>query len=152
MRFNQKYAGGERRSKRRQAGFVGGLWEVLIAFVIVAVSFGTIVGGYMSGAVKAQWSGYSLAAQTMASHALEQTRSATWDIATQNTQITNMPLLNKSLTVSGSTWTMTGYMTNILDVPWSSTNYVTATNFISIKVFFANGITNPFDGKYFISR
>jgi hypothetical protein len=38
---------------------------------------------------------------------------------------------------------MTGYMTNILDVPWSSTNYVTATNFISIKVFFANGITNP---------
>ena len=143
MRFNQKHAGGERRSKRRQAGYVGGLWEVLIAFVIVALSFGTIVGGYMSGAVKAQWSGYSLAAQTMASHALEQTRSATWDIATHNTQITNMPLLNKSLTVSGSTWTMTGYMTNILDVPWSSTNYVTATNFISIKVFFANGITNP---------
>jgi len=123
---------------------VGGLWEVLIAFVIVAVAFGTIVGGYMSGATKAQWSGYSLAAQTMASHTLEQTRSAKFDCSSTNgMEITNMTLFSKSLVVSSTNWIMTGYTTNILDVPWSSTNYVMATNFISVRLLFANGVTNP---------
>ena len=148
MRFNQKHAGGERRSKRRQAGYVGGLWEVLIAFVIVAATFGTIVGGYMAGATKAQWSGYSLAAQTMASHTLEQARAAKFDCsATNGMQITNLTFNagSKSLVVNStnSNWTLTGFTTNILDVPWSSTNYVMATNFISIKLIFANGMTNP---------
>src|ERR1035437_3089734 len=144
MRLTPKYNGFGGGHRQPEAGFVGGLWEGLIAFVIVAMGFGSIVGGYMSGATKAQWSGYSLAAQTLAGQTLEQARSAKFDCSSTNgMEITNMTLFSKSLVVTSTNWTMTGYNTNILDVPWTSTNYVVATNFISIRLLFANGITNP---------
>ena len=127
----------------REAGFVCSFWEVLIAVGIVALVFGTIVNGYIISAKKAQWSGYSLAAQALAVQALEQTRSAVWDIAMQTTEVTNMNLNGKTLTVSGPNWTMTGYTTNILDIPWKGTNYVMATNFITVQTVFENGLSNP---------
>ena len=121
------------------------LLEVLIAFVIVAATFGTIVGGYVSGATKAQWTGYSLAAQTAGLQVIEQARAATWDTAGNNVQVLNMNLINKATNSSAAnTWTMTGYTTNILDVPWSSTNYVVVTNYVTISQLFVNGATNPF--------
>jgi hypothetical protein len=133
-------------AKRRQAGYVGGLWEVLIAFCIVAATFGTIVGGYVSGATKAQWSGYSLAAQTAGLQAIEQARAATWDAAGNNIQVMSLTMNNKQTNYPGTpgTWIITGNTTNILDVPWSSTNYVVVTNFITISQLFVNGATNPF--------
>jgi type II secretory pathway pseudopilin PulG len=126
-----------------RGGFVCTFWELLISVAIVALVFGTIVNGYLIAAKKSQWTGCALAAQLMAVQTLEQTRSAVWDIAVQTTEITNMNLSGKTLTVSGTTWTMTGYTTNILDIPWKSTNYIMATNFITIKSVFANGLTNP---------
>lgn len=126
-----------------ESGFTCTLWEVLIAVIIVALVCGTIFNGYVLGAKRGQWTGYSLAAQSLAVQSLEQARSAVWDIAMGNTEVTNMTLFNKVLTVSGSDWTMTGYTTNILDIPWKGTNYVLATNFVSISTFFENGTTNP---------
>ena len=74
---------------------------------------------------------------------MEQARSATWD-GNLNVQITNMTLQNKTFTnTSANTWRMTGYTTNIMDIPWQAGNYVVATNYITIQTLFANGITNP---------
>jgi hypothetical protein len=128
---------------RREAGFVCSFWELLVAVAIVALVFGTIINGYLISAKKSQWSGYSLAAQAMAVQSVEQARSAVWDIAMQTTEITNMNLIAKAITVSGANWTMTGYTTNIMDIPWKGTNYVVATNFITVQTVFENGITNP---------
>ena len=52
--------------------------------------------------------------------------------------LTNMTMLNSNLTFSGENYTYSGYTTNILDVPWKGTNYVLATNFISIRMFYQN--------------
>jgi type II secretory pathway pseudopilin PulG len=131
------------RTKRCEAGFVMTLWEVLIAVVIVAVVFGLIFDGYVTSAKMAQWTGFSLAAQSMAGQAVEQARSAVWDIALQKTEVTNMTLLNKQITYNGINFTMTGYTTNILDIPWKGTNYVMATNYITVQSFFQNGVSNP---------
>lgn len=126
-----------------EAGFVCSFWEVLICVVIVALVFGTIFNGYLIGAKRAQWSGYSLAAQSLCVQTLEQTRSAVWDIAFSKVEITNMNLASKTLTVSGPNWTMTGFTTNIMDIPWKGTNYVMATNYITITTIFENGTSNP---------
>jgi hypothetical protein len=132
-----------RRRSQREGGFVMTFWEVLIAVIIVAVVFGVIFDGYITSAKIAQWTGYSLAAQSLAAQSVEQARSAVWDIALQKTEVTNMTLLNKNVTYNGVNWTMTGYTTNVLDIPWKGTNYVIATNYITVQSFFENGATNP---------
>ena len=123
---------------RREAGLT--MVELLVALIIVAVVFGAIINGYMAGAKKAQWSCYSLAAQSLSLHVLEQTRSAKWD--TTGTEITNLTLMNKSFTSSsGATnWVMTGYTTNILDIPWNVGNPLLATNYITIQCFNQNNL------------
>lgn len=131
------------RRKRGEAGFVMTFWEVLIAVFIVALVFGLIFDGYVTTAKMAQWTGYSLAAQAMSGQSIEQARSAVWDIAMQKTEVTNMNLINKQITYSGNNWTMTGYTTNVLDIPWKGTNYIVATNFITVQSFFENGVSNP---------
>lgn len=132
-----------RKPSRREGGFVLTLWEVLISIVIVAMVFGTIVNGYIVGAKRTQWTGYSLAAQSLAVQTLEQTRSAVWDIYLQKVEITNMTLINKTLTIANGNWTMTGYTTNVMDIPWKGMNFATATNYITVQTVFENGLTNP---------
>ena len=51
-------------------------------------------------------------------------------------ELTNMTLLNSSW--NSSTLTLTGYTTNILDVPWKGTNYVLATSYITIRTIYEN--------------
>ncbi len=116
------------------------LAEVLISMVIVALVFATILNCYLVGAKRAQWSGYSLAAQSLSVQCLEQARSAVWDIAMNKNELTNMTLLAKAYDASTLTWS--GYTTNILDVPWKGTNYLVATNFISIRLIYENNLTN----------
>jgi hypothetical protein len=123
-------------SRRREGGFIGSFWEVLLAVVIVAVTFGSIINGYLSTAMRAQWTAYSLAAQSLGLQAIEQTKSATWDISTGKNEITNLTLMGSSW--NGTTKTYSGYTTNILDVPWKGTNYILATNFITIRTIYAN--------------
>jgi Tfp pilus assembly protein PilV len=132
--------------RRREAGFVVTLPEVLIAVVIVALVFGGVIEGYIVAGKRTEWTGYSLAAQALSVQTLEQVRSATWDIALNKTEITNLALQNKTWPVapsSAGTWTMTGYTTNIMDVPWRGSNYVIATNYVTISQIYANNQTNP---------
>jgi len=116
------------------------LMEVLVSAVIVAVVFATIIQGYLIGAKRAQWTGYSLAAQSLSVQCLEQARSAVWDIAMNKNELTNMNLTARSYNTT--TLTLTGYTTNILDVPWKGTNYLMATNYMTIQTIYENNYTN----------
>ena len=126
------------RFQRQEAGLT--LVELLVSIVLVAVVFGTIVNSYISSAIMAEWTGYSLAAQQIGVQCLEQSRSAVWDIALGKCEITNMALINSSWNASNLTYT--GYTTNILDVPYKGTNYVMVTNFITIQTIYENNSSN----------
>lgn len=124
-------------SRRGEAAFVMSLTEVVFAFLIVAIMFGIIVNGYVTAAKRSQWTGYSLAAQSLSVQTIEQLRSAVWDPGQPTKQIdaTNMSLLGKVLTPNSPAWTnFTGYATNILDVPWKGTNYILATNYVTVQI------------------
>lgn len=62
---------------RQTAGFT--LAEVVVAVAIVALCFGGVIYGYVLTADRAQWSAYSLAAQSLAMQGVEQARAAKWD-------------------------------------------------------------------------
>ena len=117
------------------------LIEVVLAMAIVAMVFAAIINGYIVTAVRQQWTGYSLAAQSLGLQTIEQARSAVWDNAVGKNDLTNMTLFSSSW--NSGTLTYSGYMTNILDVPWKGTNYTVATNYVSIRQIYANGVTNP---------
>ena len=120
---------------RRTGGFT--LAEVVISIGIVATAFSGTVLCYSQLARRAQWSGYSLAAQALAIQQIEQARSAVYDPAQEYTttnpdgvnQITNIVLLGRVR--SGEV--VTGYTTNVLDIPYTGTNYVRATNWVTLK-------------------
>ncbi len=128
------HGGACRRPRRRVAGMT--LVEVLMALLIVGLVFGSIIQGYIISGKMTEWSGYSLAAQSMGVQVLEQVRSATWDPTLNKCEVTNMPMLGSSLQYStGSVWTnYSGYVTNIMDVPWHGNGYVVVTNFINFRV------------------
>jgi hypothetical protein len=137
----QSLTGTKKRRRRGEAGFMASFWEVLAGTLIVALVFGTIINGYMATALRVEWTGYSLAAQSLGIQTLEQARSATWDISQAKNEITNLTLLSSSW--NSSTKTYSGYTTNILDVPYKSGKFVMATNFVTIQMVTVNGITNP---------
>ena len=109
---------------------------MLISVVIVVVTFGSIINGYLSTAKRSQWTAYSMAAQSLGLQTIEQAKSAAWDIATGKNELTNMTLMGASW--DAGTLTYSGYTTNILDVPWKGTNYVLATNYVSIRLLNEN--------------
>ena len=47
-----------------------------------------------------------------------------------------------SSSYNSTTKTLTGYTTNIMDIPWKGTNYMIATNFITIQRFYENNNSN----------
>ena len=126
--------GPKRRGLRRVAGLT--LVEVVISLAIVALLFGSIIQGYVTSGKLTEWSGYSLAAQSLAVQTLEQARSATWDPQMNKCEVTNIPLQGATLAcASGGNWTnYSGYQTSILDVPWKSNNFVMATNFVNFRM------------------
>jgi hypothetical protein len=126
--------------RRSEAGFILSLAEVLLSVVIVAIVFGTIINGYLAGAKRTEWTGCSLAAQSLGLQFLEQSRAAVWDASINKNEVTNLTLLSKSYDPSTKTWT--GYMTNIMDIPWKGTNYVMATNYVTIQQIYQNNTTN----------
>ena len=153
MRFQIEHSGSQRAEKqrvclptagrnRREAGFILSFWEVLVCVILVAMAFGTILNGYVGGARMMQWSGYSLAAQSLSGQMVEQVRAAVWDIAIQKTEVTNMNLMGKSFTATAGGWKFTGYNTNILDVPWKGTNIVLVTNYVTVQQIYENNYTN----------
>lgn len=137
----QLEAGAPPAGRRDEAGFAGSFWELLIAVVIISVTFGSVIMAYLSTATQSEWSAYSLAAQALGMQTIEQAKAATWDTAAGNNQLTNMTLIGSSLTTGTATncppsYTYSGYTTNILDVPWKGTNATIATNFVTIRLFY----------------
>ncbi len=123
---------------RRTGGSAFTLAEVVIAVAIIAMVFTTTIMAYTQATKRAQWSGYSLAAQALAIQQVEQVRSAQWDLFKSICEITNIAmnsLTNSGTVISGFTWTN-------LDLPYAGSNYIRATNFVTVKLFYANNSTN----------
>lgn len=61
----------------RGAGFT--LAEVVISTAIILMTLGGVIFGYLKTTARAEWSAYSLAAQSLALQGVEQVRAAKWD-------------------------------------------------------------------------
>jgi hypothetical protein len=102
-----------RGSKVPVAAFT--LAEVVVCVFIMMLLFGSIISSYIQTSYRAEWSGYSLAAEALALQQLEHAKAAVWD--TQQTPVndeiifmaTNPPIRA------------------LLDLPVTGTNYVYAT-------------------------
>ncbi|HOX58653.1 MAG TPA: prepilin-type N-terminal cleavage/methylation domain-containing protein [Candidatus Paceibacterota bacterium] len=93
------------------------LAEVVVAIAIATLAFGGVILGYVLTADRAEWSAYSLAAQSLAMQGVEQARGAKWD-----------PKSWPSVDELG----VTNYtQVEILDVPVSG-QPVQATNYIRV--------------------
>jgi len=127
-------------SGRETAGFT--LVEVVISTAIVALLFGGVLTAYIQAGKRIEWTGYSLAAQSLAVEVVEQAKSATWDPA-QTPPVNNLTNLNlQGASYNATTLTYTGYKTGILDVPYSDTNSVLATLYVTVQMFNVGGNTN----------
>jgi len=105
------------------------LAEVVIALAIVALVFASIIIAYNQAAYRAEWTGYSLAAEALSIKQLEQARAAQWDPVQSINQIYSLNLLGSNYTAQ----TLTGYTWTNLDLPSNGTNYLRATNFVTVK-------------------
>lgn len=125
---------------RRQTAKAFTLVEVLVALAVVMLLFSGVITTYITSARQAEYAGYSLAAQAVGIHQIEQARSAVWDYSISKNELTNLNLL--SWTYNGTTKVGTGFATNVLDLPISSTNCVMVTNFVTVKMIGLTGLTN----------
>jgi prepilin-type N-terminal cleavage/methylation domain-containing protein len=122
----------------RKRGFT--LIEVVMSIAIVCMVFGGMVIAYTNTGLRLEWTGYSLAAQSLALETIEQARASVWDPSQTPpvNEITNLTLFNTSI----SNGVFSGCSTNILDVPYESTNYIVATNYVTIQMININSNTN----------
>jgi type II secretory pathway pseudopilin PulG len=97
------------------------LVEVVTATAVSAFSMAATIYGYTLTAKRAEWAGYSLAAQSLAIQGLEQARAAKWDPWSS--------AANSDMLISAN---FTPQI-KILDVPVAGTNVVYATNFWTIS-------------------
>jgi type II secretory pathway pseudopilin PulG len=116
----------------RSLGFT--LAEVVVSIAIVAGTFLGIIGGYIQSSTRAEWSGYSLAAQALAIQQLEQARSAKWDVL-------DTPVVNEITNISLVTAAP-------FDLPVSSTNFIWATNYSTLTSILV--ATNPVVSVYMV--
>jgi prepilin-type N-terminal cleavage/methylation domain-containing protein len=111
MKYNYKG-----QTTPRQHGFT--LTEVVVSLAITAMIFGGVIYGYVFTAYQAEYSSYSLAAQSLAMQGIEQARAAKWDPQAwppvDDLGVTNYVQLD------------------MLDVPQASGIAAWATNYISI--------------------
>lgn len=121
------------RTAHRNAGFT--LPEVCASLFITVLVFAGVIYGYISTAARAEWSSYSLAAESLAIQGVEQLRAAQW-----------LPNSSPVIDELGMTNLMsTNYcQTNVLDVPVSGGTPVYATNYISITTPCQNPIIRQF--------
>jgi len=95
------------------------LSEVVISMSLGVMGVSAIIYGYLVSANRAEWSAYSLAAQSLAQQGIEQARSCKWDPdavpPVDELQPGNFPP-----------------RVNILDIPVVGTNITYATNFVTI--------------------
>lgn len=93
-----------------------------MATAIAAMTVAGIIQGYTQSSKRAEWSGYSLAAQALATQRLEQTRACRWDTETGVDQLVSANFPSQTL---------------LLDIPVVGTNAVYATNVTTITVISA---------------
>lgn len=108
------------------------LIEVVVSISIAAIVFGGIITAYVQATQRAEWSGYSLAAQGLAIQQLEQARSAVWDPALGVNEVTNLNLIAR--TYNNSTRVMRGYSWTNLDIPVAGGKFTRATNFVTVSM------------------
>ena len=70
-------AGLARVRARRDSAFT--VTEVVTALAIMGLIFVVVIRGYLTSADRAEWSAYSLAAQSLADQGIEQARAAKWE-------------------------------------------------------------------------
>jgi type II secretory pathway pseudopilin PulG len=97
---------GKRRGERG-----GTLLELVMSLGIALITVSASVKGYLLTSNKAEWSAYSLAANSMAMQRIEQARAAKWDPGA-------WPSVDRVVQSNFPT------LTNVLDVPLSGTNIV----------------------------
>lgn len=114
-------------SKAPAAAFT--LAEVVVCVFIIMLLFAGILTGYVQASYRAEWSGYSLAAQALAVQELESAKAAVWD--TQQSPVKDEIRLLPPVS------------TALLDLPVSGTNYVWATVTDTVTL-----ITNIPNGQY----
>jgi type II secretory pathway pseudopilin PulG len=118
------------------------LLEVVVSIMLTGVVFAAVLTGYVQSARRAEWSGYSLAAEGLNIQQLEQIRAASWDTdgAIYKDDTTNMNHLKAWTYASGK---YTGYSWTNLDTPFNTTNNnaILATNYVTISV--VTVATNP---------
>ncbi|MGB0579049.1 MAG: type IV pilus modification PilV family protein [Limisphaerales bacterium] len=93
------------------------LIEVVVSTTIAAIVVGGMIYAYVTSAARTEWSGYSLAAQALATQRLEQTRACKWD---QDRNLDELVATNFPVQVA------------VLDLPVAGTNLVYATNVTTI--------------------
>lgn len=119
----QIYQQSDRNPRARIAAVT--LIEVVLSLAIMGISFGAIIMGYVMSARRAEWSAYSLAANSLAMQRLEQSRAAKWDLLTT-------PVTDELIAANF------GEQVAVLDVPMSGENITYATNFTTITTVSAN--------------
>ena len=89
---------------------------------VAAMTVAGIIYGYTQSTQRAEWSGYSLAAQALAVQRLEQTRACRWDPDAGVDQLVSANFPNQTL---------------VLDIPVIGTNAAYATNITTITTISA---------------
>ena len=109
--------------KTRTSGFT--LAEVVICVFIIMLVFAAIITAYIQTSYRAEWSGFSLAAQALAIQQLEAAKAAVWDPLQSpvKDEIKQLPLVTSAL----------------MDLPVNGTNYIYATNYTTITLI-QNGL------------
>ena len=103
--------------RARNSGFT--LVEVILSIAIIGIVMSGVIAGFIQSSRTAEWSAYSLAAQSLAIQRLEQARAAKWD---------PMGAPSVDLLVQSNFPTLT----EILDIPVSGTNVTYATTTTTI--------------------
>jgi type II secretory pathway pseudopilin PulG len=103
-------------SKARAAAFT--LAEVVVCVAIIMLVFAAIITAYIQTSYRAEWSGFSLAAQASAIQQLESAKCAVWDPlqSPPMDQISQLPRVTSTL----------------LDLPVTGTNAIYATNYTTV--------------------
>ena len=101
-----------RRRPRRRDGFT--LVETLVSLLIIGLVFSGTLLGYTRATERAEWAGYSLAAQSLCARQMEQFRAALWDTHTT-------PITDDTLNIPTN-------VVYVLDIPVSGGRPAYATN------------------------
>ena len=111
------------RHPLQEQGF--SLAEQVVAMAISLILISGVVSGFIQTTRQAEWSAYSLAAQSLASQGLEQSRAAKWDPRgyppTDQLVSSNFPI-----------------RAQILDIPLTRSNIVYASNIVTISTVSLN--------------